>query len=235
MNKSIRIKRFYKEVSVAPEHDRFAIKLDGRSAKTPGRQLLIAPTKRLALAIAEEWRSQGEEIDQRAMPLCGMLTASIDGGAGALDGWRDEILKFMGTDLVCYRAEAPSALVRRQAEVWDFYLDFMREMFGAPLVKTAGIVAVGQPDAALSAVRRALEKEKPETLFALQIATAIAGSAVLALAVWKVAASAEDAFEASRVDERFQEEKWGVDEEAKAREARLRQDFLTAARFLSLI
>lgn len=234
MSEQVPIKRFYKDVSIAPQDGRFAIRLDGRSARTPGRKSLSATTQALAETVAQEWRNQKAEIDQRSMPISGMLTASIDGGASARDGWRDEVLKFLGTDLVCYRATSPEALAARQAEIWDPYLDFMRACFGAPLVKTTGIVAVSQPDAAISALRRALEGEKPETLFGLQVATAIAGSAVLALAVWKGAASPADAFAASRLDERFQEEKWGVDDEAKAREARLEEDFQTAAWFLSL-
>lgn len=235
MSENIRPKRFYKKVTVVDHEGRHGVALDGRKAKTQARNVLAASTPALAEAVAAEWEMQGEHIDRVTMPLTAMLSAALDGGEEDLESWREEIVKYIGSDLVCYRADAPASLAERQAEIWDPYIEFMRREFGAILVTTAGIMAVPQADASLSAVRGALSKETPETLFGLQIATAIAGSAVLALALWKGEEKAEAVFEASRVDERFQEEKWGVDEEAKAREERLRADFLKVAEFLALL
>lgn len=235
MEEKRRVKRFYKDVSIDSTGGRFAIALDGRMAKTPARSALSAPTQRLAEAVAQEWRSQGEHIEQRTMPLTGMLTAAIDGKASDAQGWRDQVLQYLQSDLVCYRADGPVSLVARQAECWDPYLDFMRKAFKADLVTTSGIVAVGQPEKSVSSVCDALNAQSAETLFALQILTAISGSAVIALGVWKGVFPMEQAFEASRLDEQFQEEKWGVDEEAKGREAGLRRDFMTAAKFLTLL
>lgn len=235
MSETVGPKRFYQEVSIIPHEGRHAIALDGRLAKTMGRSILSAPTEAAAEAIAAEWAGQGEHIDRASMPLTGMLSASIDGGAEDADAWREEIVKYLGSDLVCYRAEEPQALAERQAASWDAYVEFMRAEFGAILVTTAGVMAVPQADASLAAVRAALADISPETLFALQIATAISGSAVLALALWKRFDEPEAIFEASRIDEGFQEERWGVDEEAKAREDRLKTDFLTVARFLRLL
>ena len=229
-----RVKRFYKNVTVSEQAGRYAVFLDGRPVKTQGGAQLLAPTLSLAEAIADEWTTQGEHITRSTMPLTGMQSAALD-GADIADEWLDEIVKYLGSDLICYRADAQEALAKRQAAVWDPYINFMREEFGALLVTTSGIVAVTQPRASSEALRRALKKESPETLFGLQIATAITGSAVLALAVWRHAYSAEEAFEASRVDERFQAESWGVDDEANAREIRLLSDFLTVAQFLLLL
>lgn len=235
MSETVRPKRFYKEASVVPHEGRHAIALDGRMAKTMGRNVLCAPTATLADAVALEWADQGDEIDRATMPLTGMLSAAIDAHDDDAEAWREEILKYLGSDLVCYRADTVEKLSARQAAIWDPYVEFMRTEFGAMLVITTGIMAVPQPDASLTAVRSVLSKVASEELFALQIATAIAGSAVLALALWKNLEDAETIFEASRIDERFQEERWGVDEEAKAREDRLKADFLTVARFLSLL
>jgi chaperone required for assembly of F1-ATPase len=230
-----RPKRFYKAVDVEPREGRYGLLLDGKPAKTASRKGLSAPTEALARAVAGEWEAQKEFIDRHAMPLTGILSASIDGGATLAGECREDILNYLQSDLVCYRAEIPAALAERQAAVWNPYIDFMRSEFGALLVTTSGIVTVGQPATSVAAVRRALAPLTVERLFALRIATAISGSAVLALALWKKAFGAEAIFEASRVDERFQQERWGVDEEAAEREARLRRDFLTAARFLALL
>jgi len=235
VSETVRPKRFYKEVTVVDHEGRHAIALDGRMAKTMGRNVLSAPGLALANAIVAEWAGQGEHIERATMPLTGLLSASIDRSEADVEHWREEIVKYLGSDLVCYRAGEPEKLAVRQATVWDPFVEFLRVEFGAILVTTSGIMAVPQADASSTAVRSALTKVSPETLFALQIATAIAGSAVLALALWKELDDAETIFEASRVDERFQEEQWGVDEEAKAREERLKADFLTVARFLALL
>ncbi len=235
MTEPARPKRFYKDVTVTPHEGRYAIALDGRKAKTLGRYVLSAPTQALADSVAGEWAAQGEHIDRNTMPLTGMLSAALDGGVSEAKEWRDEVLNYLGSDLICYRADGPEKLVSRQAEVWDPFIEFMRREFGAILVTTSGVVAVSQPDASIVAVRSRLSRETPETLFAMMVATAISGSAVLALALWNNAEAAETLFAASRVDEWFQEESWGVDEEAKAREERLRTDFLKAAEFLALL
>lgn len=234
-NEAVRVKKFYKTATIKPVDDGFGVLLDGKQAKTQRRMTLAAPTEALAKAIAIEWNEQEGFVEQSAMPLTGMLSAAIDGGEKEAETWREDILKYLGTDLVCYRADGPEKLIARQAKLWDPYLDWMHDAFAVSLKSTSGIVAVAQPSAATETVRENLTDQSPATLFALQLATAISGSAVLALALWKKAFDAEEIFEASRLDERFQEELWGVDAEAKEREDRLRRDFMVVSRFLSLL
>lgn len=229
------IKRFYKIVSIASEGERYSIQLDGRTARTAKRNALCAPTRALAEAIAEEWASQIKKVAFETMPLTRLLAAAVDGEETSALEWRNEIVKYLGSDLVCYRAEGPYGLVTQQAKAWDPYVDWLKQEFDAVLVITNGVVFTDQASDAISRVGAMLRQEAPETLMALKTATSISGSAVLALALWKRAFDAKDIFEASRIDERFQEEKWGVDEEAKAREEGLKAEFFAVARFLSLL
>ena len=229
------VKRFYVDVSTAPSEGRFAILLDGKLARTQARLPLSAPNANLAEDVANEWRGQKGEIIRSTMPLTGMLSAAIDGGAPFAEECRNDILKYASSDLVCYRASQPLALVNKQKSVWDPYVEFVRLEFGALLVTTTGISAISQSDTALAALRTALENLTPELLCALRIAAAISGSAVLALALWKRPTEAEAIFDASRIDEHFQQVRWGADAEALAREASLRYDFLLAGRFLSAL
>lgn len=232
---SSEIKRFYETVSVAPDEERFLIQLDGRTALTSKRNALSAPTQALAEAVVEEWESQREQVRFTTMPLTRLLSAAVDGGATSAKGWRQDVLKYLGSDLICYRAEGADGLISKQAKAWDPYVDWFRREFDAALVVTNGVVFADQPPDAISCVNNILQIESPETLLALKTATSISGSGVMALALWKREFAPEEIFEASRVDERFQEEKWGVDEEAKAREEGLCREFLAAARFLSLL
>ena len=230
-----RIKRFYKATSVAAEGNRYAVLLDDRRASTALRNVLSAPNAALAQAVADEWAAQDEHIIRTSMPLTGMLSVVIDADDAAIEEWREEIVAYLKSDLVCYRAETPTALVSRQSEEWDPFLDWLRRECAVNLKVTAGIVSVEQPDEAAQAITEMLKYEMPETIFAVKLATTLAGSAVLALALWKKAFAPQHIFEASRLDERFQEERWGVDQDAKDREEHLLTEFLAIGQFLSLL
>ncbi len=229
------IKRFYDAVSFCAEHHRYVILLDGRTAQTLKRNPLSSPSEKLARAVAKEWDSQQSTINRSSMPLTGILSAAIDGGEAVLSECRQDIINYLGSDLLCYRADAPHALASRQAEQWDPFIHWFNEAFGQTLIVTTGIVAVQQSDATLRAVSNALIHETPEAIHALRIATALSGSAVLALALWKSGFDKNEIFNASRVDEQFQVERWGADEEASLREDRLRREFLSVAQFMALL
>ena len=228
-------KRFYEKADAAPNEHSYGVLLDGRQARTMGRRPLACLSKALAEAVAGEWASQGDHIDRAAMPLTALLSAAIDGAEEKTGEWREEVLSYLGSDLVCYRAEKPDALVARQGEIWDPFLDWFEKEYGARLVIVTGLIAEPQPGDALEAVRRDLSAQGPETLLGLRTATAITGSAVLALALWKGAFALDAIFSASRVDEHFQEQRWGVDAEAKAREAQIEAEFASVADFIRLI
>lgn len=227
--------RFYKDVSFKAVDDGYAILLDGRTARTRGQYPLIAPTKPLSEAVAEEWRAQADHIDQETMQLTALLSAAIDGAKTSAGGWVEDILAYLQSDLVCYRAETPGALVEKQQAVWDPYLVWLHREFGAVLVTTMGIVAVDQPDAAVATIRDTFSGLPAPVLYGVKTAAEISGSAVLALALWKRAFDPDAIFEASRLDERFQEQRWGVDAEAKLREERLHSEFSAVASFLGYL
>lgn len=226
------IKRFYRAVDINAVEGGFEIRLDARPLRTKRRRTLLAPNAALATAIKTEWDDQGEHIDPATTPLTNLLTEALDGDAA--EQWRDDIMSYLTTDLICYRAEAPKALVERQAAAWDPYLDWLRDDFGSALVVTAGVIATPQPDIAIDRIRNFLAPMASVSLAALRKATAITGSAAMALALWEKKFAAMDIFEASIVDDRFQAEKWGEDDEAAARRDALRAEFLTVARFLEL-
>lgn len=228
-------KRFYKNSEAAPCENGFGVFLDGRQARTMGRRPLTGHSKALVQAIAAEWMEQGEHIDRKTMPLTALLSVVIDGAETGPVEWTEEILSYLNSDLVCYRADAPEALVTLQTEGWDPYLKWFADEYGTPLLTVEGLIAKPQPDEALNAVRQGLTGQEPTVLLGLNTVTAIAGSAVLALALWKGAFPAEAIFEASRLDERFQEERWGADAEAKAREQHMKMEFEAVAKFLSLL
>ena len=177
-------KRFYTSVSVeAKGPGDYHIRLDGRAVRTPAKAELAVPTEALAQAIAEEWRAQGTHIDPSSMPLTRLANSAIDGVTRREAEVRADIAKYAGSDLLCYRAEGPEALQRRQAEVWDPILRWAEQELGARFAIGTGLMPVAQPDAAKAAVARALEDYDGFALAALHVITTLTGSVLLALAL----------------------------------------------------
>ena len=150
-------RRFYSEVTIAAEEGGFGPHLDGKPIRTPARAMLNVPTRALAEAIAAEWGAQTELIDPETMPLTRLANSALDGVARTLAATIDEVAKFAETDLVCYRAGDPDALVTAQGEAWDPVLAFARETLGARFVCVEGLMYVEQPRSARAAVREAVE------------------------------------------------------------------------------
>lgn len=232
-------KRFYKDVSVQAvaaeaggEAGGFAVQLDGRQLKTPGKKSLLLPRAELAELVAEEWRAQTEVIDPAAMPLTRIVNSAIDGVSGREAEVAADIVSFAGSDLLCYRADAPVELVKRQAEVWNPVLAWVKDAFGAEFVLAEGVMPVAQPDATLAAFARELEGLSALELGALHVLTTLTGSAVLALAHTRGVLDAQSAWALAHVDEDYQIEQWGADEEAAERRQKRWAEFEAASQIV---
>ncbi|MBS0243087.1 MAG: ATPase [Proteobacteria bacterium] len=211
-------RRFYKEVGLGPSGDGgYAVLLDGRPAKTPGKRLLRLTSARLAEAVAGEWGTQAETIDPAKMPLTRLVNTALDGVAERMGDVAADVVKYAGSDLLCYRAETPPGLVRRQAELWDPLLLWIAETHGVRLTVNTGIMHVAQPAASLERLAAAVAPLDALPLTALHVMTTLMGSAVLALATLQERLPPETAWEAAHVDEDWQMAEWGQDAEALAR------------------
>lgn len=229
-------KRFYKNVALKDEGEgRASLLVDGKPVRTPGKAPLALSSRALAEAVADEWRMQGEHINPSTMPLTRLVNSAIDGVAGREQAVIDDIARHAASDLLCYRAEGPKALVEAQGKHWDPVLAFAREALQAPLMLSQGIVHVAQPEASLARIRDEFEGLDPFSLAALHVMTALTGSALLALAVLREWLTPEEAWKAAHVDEDFQISQWGEDAEAATRRENRRRDFEASARLLDLL
>ena len=225
------MKRFYKEVTVRDG----AILLDGRSVKTPARASLVLPSPRLAEAVAEEWRAQGEMIDPRAMPLTGLSNAAIDRVSPDPAAFARPIAAYAENDLLCYRAEAPAELVARQAQEWDPLLDWARGRYDVHFTVTTGIIHAPQPPATVARLGEVLIGRDAFILAAMSPLVTIGGSLVTALALVEGAIDADRAFDVTHLDELWQAERWGEDKLALEARAARRRDFMAAAEMVKLL
>ncbi|MEM9284979.1 MAG: ATP12 family protein [Pseudomonadota bacterium] len=220
--------RFYRQVSLEPCDDGFAIALDGRTAKTAGRNNLVAEHA-LASALREEWDAQQDEIRLDAMPMTRLHGFVLDAGEQGRSEFVDTIVSYGGSDLLCYRADDQELAVR-QADLFEPFLS-QAKADGLLFVVTTGLLPIDQPQETLLALSSRLTALPTTELFPRKLLTEITGSAVLALYADQ---HPERAIKAARLDEAFQAEKWGLDGEAEAKEKALRRDYDDVLRYLSL-
>lgn len=213
----------------------FAVLLDGRRLQSPANRPLLLPTAALAEAIAAEWAAQGEKILPASMPLMQIAATAVDRVAPTAAETAAAIARYAETDLLCYRADGPPALVERQQRQWQPILDWVALALDAPFRVTAGVVPLTQPAAVGTAVSAQLAQLDPFRLAALSVATAAMGSVVLALALEAGRIDAGAAAELSQLDERFQAEQWGSDAEAAARRAAQTAEIEAVERFIRLL
>lgn len=226
-------KRFYKAVTVGEaEGGGFTVLLDGRTLRTPKAQRMALPTLAAAEQVAEEWASQAETIEMAAMHATRLANTAIETIGGARPAVADQVAQYAGSDLVCYFATDPSALVERQEASWGPLLSRAVAEEGLRFERCAGILHREQPAETLARVREIALALDDFALAGLAFGTALFGSAVLGIGLQRGWVGGEEAYDLSRVDEAFQEEKWGIDAEAAERTERLRGEARMLERWL---
>lgn len=222
-------KRFYKSTGILPENGVYTVALDGKPVRTPGRKTLSVAHETLANTMAAEWEAQSERIDPLTMPLTRLVNTALDGVAADMQAVREDIVRFAGTDLLCYRAAGPVPLQERQEARWGAVLEWAQSR-GMPFAITEGIAHVPQPATTLAAFgNRIGQIDDPVLLTALHLVTALTGSAIISFAVLEGELTGHEAWELAHLDEDWNIEQWGADEEATARRALRWRDMQAAA------
>jgi chaperone required for assembly of F1-ATPase len=228
-------KRFWKLADVTEADGGYTVELDGRPVRTPSKALLVMPNRAIAEAVAAEWNAQEEKLRPDTMPVTRTMNSAIDKVALQHSEVADLLAAYGETDLLCHRADAPAELVARQQQGWDPMLDWAAEALGARLVPVVGIIAPDQDPAALAALSQRVHALDAFQLAAFHDLVALTGSLILGFAAQHEIRPAEALWALSRLDEDWQTEQWGADEEAEAHAAQKKQAFLDAALIFSLL
>jgi chaperone required for assembly of F1-ATPase len=230
-----RIRRFYKTVEARPADGGFEILLDGRKAKTPAGAAIALPTQAAGELVASEWADQAPWIEFGQMPATRHAFTAIDRVSGAHAETAAELARFAASDLLCYFAENPQALIERQQTQWGPVLDWAEDELGLLFVRAQGVVYQVQPPQTVHQVEALALELDDFTLAGLAWAAALFGSSVLALALQRGRLTGEEAFELSRLDEAFQNEQWGEDAEATERTAGMRREAVMLERWFAAL
>ena len=228
-----RRKRFYAKVDIAPADGGAAVRLDGRIPRAPNGTPLVLPTDALARLIAVEWDAQVKEIDPGSMPATRLAWAALALDEENRASTAERVASFAATDLLCYFADWPSGLLELQERRWGPVIEWVEPALGAKFHRAQGIVHRPQPQATLDRIAALAGEEDAFALTGLAAAAALFGSAILAFALRRGELTAGAAFELSRLDETFQEERWGVDAEAAARADSMAKEAVTLGRWFA--
>jgi chaperone required for assembly of F1-ATPase len=230
------MRRFYAKADAAPSEGGFSVRLDGRPPRSPHGQPLVLPTEALADLVAAEWAAQGENILPETMSATKLAWGALAlADEGVRQGAVARVAGFAESDLLCYFADGPTGLVERQERWWGPVIDWAGRALGAAFHRTQGVVHQPQPPATIARIEELAAAEDNFALAGLTAAAALFGSAILAFALRHGELTPEAAFELSRLDETFQEERWGVDAEAAARaDAMAKEAVMLGAWFAAL-
>ncbi|MGZ9097592.1 MAG: ATP12 family chaperone protein [Micavibrio sp.] len=200
------MKRFYTLVTTRKDGNGYLILLDGKPIKTPDGRLVSVPTETLAGHVVQEWARQSEVIDSETMPLTQILVTAQGRGEKDRPDIEKTILGYLDTDLLCYRAELPAALVARQSASWDPWLKWFEAQSGVTLLTTPGLSALVQPKAAHDYTTRVVKAADQWHFTVIQMVTAVTGSIVLGMAFAAGAATPDNVFQAAQVEELYRSE-----------------------------
>ncbi len=227
-------KRFWTRAKATEEPGGHGVALDARPVNTPGKTRLIVPTRAMAEAIAAEWDAQGAEINPNTMPITRSANSALEKVNHQHGAVAEMIADYGDSDLLCYRAVSPVELVARQAAAWDPLLDWAESALGVRLGVHAGVMHHPQDGAALEKLRAEVHAQDNFALTALHDLVSLSGSLVIGLAAIRDAQPIDNLWKTSRIDEDWQAEIWGEDEEATALAMHKAEAFLHAKRFFDL-
>ncbi|WP_373487212.1 ATP12 family chaperone protein [Blastomonas sp.] len=229
------MKRFYTEVAIAAQAEGHALLLDGRPVMTPARARLLLPNATLADAIADEWRAQGDKIDPAAMPMTGFANAAIDQVSRDRDAFVRTIAAYAETDTLCYRADPDDALAQKQSELWDPLLEWAEKRYDISLIRVAGVIHRPQSAHSLSRLTAAVDALDSFNLATISTLVSIGGSLVAALAATEKSHDSDELWLAVNLEELWQEQLWGAEEEGVRMRQHRRIAFDDAVRFCQLV
>ena len=227
-------KRFYETVKVEARNAAFIVLLDAHELKTPAKKPMLLPSAALAQLVADEWQAQGDEIVPETMLIMRLVSTALDRVVDVPRETAEAFAAYVMSDLLCYRAEHPEKLVEKQNDSWNPLLDWARSRFDVSLVVTAGILPVEQAEENRARFAAAAGEE-PLRLTALAHLAALLGSAILALALAEAYISPRQAYELAFLDDLYQIDEWGADEEAQARLDEIELEIASVARYLSAL
>nr|CDS28499.1 ATP synthase mitochondrial F1 complex assembly [Hymenolepis microstoma] len=188
----------------------YEILLDKSRLRTPGGNVLCVPHEGLALAIAQEWDSQKQNIKRFTLALTNICSHVIDNPTErSKEKIVNGIMEFADTDTICYRVETPEELHAEQEEKWGPILNVIQTQYNfRPPVTTGFDLAFISPKSRELITSHLLSYNR-WGLVGIQTCVENLKSLWLTLAMVDGYITSKRAVELSRLEQTFQEKRWG--------------------------
>lgn len=115
---------------------KYEVTLDQRKLKTPKGTVLQVTSEPLAIAIATEWDSQKDTINQSHMHLTSLVNTSLDNPnhLSKLD-LVNYMLDYLPTDTIIYQSEKDDELYNMQLKEWDPVIEWFNKRYSVDMQK----------------------------------------------------------------------------------------------------
>lgn len=210
-------KRFYKDVKIITNESNiqkirtYSLAMDNRNLRSASGKIIEIPSYPLALAAASEWDQQHPNINKSCMPLFSILNLchDYDESLKNKDGIIDEIVRYLQTDTLLYRAFDSQDLAEIEEEKWGPATKQLMDMLEIELGTTSTFSPPSVPQHSQDQVRLYLETFNMWELISLERIVMTLKSSILALLLSAREITSERAVDLSLVELDFQTNRWG--------------------------
>ena len=230
------MKKNWKTVKVKEKSgNSYEVLLDNNILRTPLKNKLIIPNAKIAEEICNEWNQKTKFLNTDKMIFYGIISTSIDKIYNNRKQYIDDILYFVDTDLVCYRASKPIDLVKWQSKNWDPIISKVESYINNKIQVFKGIMPSKQDKEIHIKITSLLTKFSDLEIAVLHRITNITGSVFLTLCVLKNDKIKKNIFELSYLDELWQAKNWGYEEEASKNRKNIKKELHRIIYFLDCL
>ena len=230
------MKKFWKIVQVKKKlKNSFEILLDKRILKTPMQKDLIFSNYKIAKETALEWDIDEKEINTENMVFYGLISTAIDKISNDKVSYIENVLGFINTDLICYRADGPNELVDLQNNSWNPIISFIKKYIDVELKFFIGVMPSKQSLDIFNRLKTLINSFSDIEISALHRMTNLTGSIFISICILKGDVLKNEAFELSFLDELYQAKNWGIEEESLDKRDKIAKELNRIISFVELI
>ena len=230
------MKKFWKIVQVKKNlKNSFEILLDKRILKTPMQKDLIFSNYKIAKETALEWDIDEKEINTENMVFYGLISTAIDKISNDKVSYIENVLGFINTDLICYRADGPNELVDLQNSSWNPIISFIKKYIDVELKFFIGVMPSKQSSEIFNRLKTLINSFSDMEISALHRMTNLTGSIFISICILKGDVLKNEAFELSFLDELYQAKNWGIEQESLDKRDKIAKELNRIISFVELI
>lgn len=241
----------------------YVIDLGDKYLALPDGKTLVLPSKKLAELVLIEWQQIAEQQDakvkavsqstnssntaqtyQNSCPFTRLAFTAFDYQSKKKADLIGTIIDFIKNDSLCFFQDEPEALLKMQKAEWLPYHDFIEKRYGIRPAMASGLTPPQHDFELLEKLELALNAYPVFALVGLYAITRELTSLMLGLVVFHEANELdacieknciETIWQASILEQRFQNQKWGVDEEAEKLQKLSYKNLYTGFEFLKAV